>query len=89
MAFLDEILGVEEAEILDAGAQNSCQVRIISELRAKVTKFVLKTMKIRAVLIYSAVRITNLSHKWAGSASPKHSLCLYVVNGRYMYIDVL
>ena len=83
MASFDEISGAEEAQILGAGAQNSCQVRIMTELRAKVTKLVLKTMKIRALLTYSAVRITNLSHKRAGSAYPKHSLCLYVVNGRY------
>ena len=30
-----QILGAEKAQILGAGAQNSCQVRIMSELRRK------------------------------------------------------
>ena len=35
MAVFDEISGAGKAQILSAGVQNSCQVRIISELRGK------------------------------------------------------
>ena len=48
MAVFDKISSAEKAQILGAGAQNSCQVQIMSELRgSKVTKYVLKTIKIR------------------------------------------
>ena len=42
-----EISGAEKAQILGAGAQNSCQVRITSELRGKSNKICVKKMKIR------------------------------------------
>ena len=48
MAVFDEISSAEKAQILGAGAQNSCQVWIMSEFRRKRTKYVLKTIKIRA-----------------------------------------
>ena len=35
MAVFDEISGAEKAQILDADAQNSCQVQIMRELRGK------------------------------------------------------
>ena len=38
MAVLDEISGAERPRIVGAGAQNSCQVRIMSELRGKSNK---------------------------------------------------
>ena len=49
MAVFDEISGAEKAQILGAGAQNSCQVQIVRELRGKSKKYVLKTMKIGAL----------------------------------------
>ena len=49
MAVFDEISGAEKEQILGADAQNSCQVQIMTELRAKVIKYVLKTMKIRVL----------------------------------------
>ena len=45
MAVFDEIPGAEKAQILGAGVENSFQLQIMSELRGKVTKYVLKTMK--------------------------------------------
>ena len=33
MAVFDEISGAEKAQILGAGAQNSCQVRCMSEFK--------------------------------------------------------
>ena len=49
MAVFDEVSGAEKAQILGAGAENSCQVRIMSELRGKSNKMCVKTMKIRAL----------------------------------------
>ena len=40
MAVFDEISGAQKAQILGAGALNSCQVRIMGELKAKVTEYV-------------------------------------------------
>ena len=42
MAVFDEISGAEKAQILGAGAQNSCQVRIVSDLRGKSNKIFVK-----------------------------------------------
>ena len=45
MAVFDKILGGEKAQILGAGAQNSCQVRIdriVRDLRAKSNKICVK-----------------------------------------------
>ena len=38
MAVFDEVSGAEKDQILGAGAENSCQVRIMSELRRKSNK---------------------------------------------------
>ena len=42
MAVFDEISGVEKAQILGAGVQNSCQVGIVSEFRIKSNKICFK-----------------------------------------------
>ena len=42
MAVFNEILGAEKAQILGSGAQNSCQVQIMSELRGKSNKICVK-----------------------------------------------
>ena len=42
MAVFDKILGAEKAQILGAGAQNCCQVRIMSDLRGKSNKICVK-----------------------------------------------
>ena len=42
MAVFDKIAGVEKAQILGAGAQNSSQVRTMSELRGKSNKICVK-----------------------------------------------
>ena len=42
MAVFDEISSAEKAQILGAGAQNSCQVQIMSELRGKSNKICVK-----------------------------------------------
>ena len=42
MAVFDKISGVEKAQILGAGVQNSCQVQIMSELRGKTNKICVK-----------------------------------------------
>ena len=42
MAVFDEILDAEKAQILVAGAENSSQVRIMSELRGKSNKICIK-----------------------------------------------
>ena len=46
---LNEISDVKKAQILGAGAQNSCQVRIMIELRGKSNKICVKTTKITAL----------------------------------------
>ena len=38
MAVFDEISGAEKAQILGAGALNSCQARIMGELKGKSNK---------------------------------------------------
>ena len=45
MAVLDEISGAEKAQILGAGAEKSCQVRIMSELRRKSNKICVKNIE--------------------------------------------
>ena len=42
MAVFDEISGAEKAQILGAGAQNSCEVGIVRELRGKSSKICVK-----------------------------------------------
>ena len=42
MAVFDEFPGAEKAQILDAGEQNSRQVRIMTELRGKSNKICVK-----------------------------------------------
>ena len=42
MAVFDEISGAEQAQILGAGAENSFQLRIMSELRGKSNKICVK-----------------------------------------------
>ena len=49
MTVFNEISGVERPEIIGAGAQNSCVVWIVSELRGKSNKIHVKRMKIRAL----------------------------------------
>ena len=42
MAVFDKIAGAEKAQILGAGVQNSCQVRIVRELSSKSNKICVK-----------------------------------------------
>ena len=42
MAVFDEISGAEKPQIVGAGVQNSCQGRIMSELRGKSNKICAK-----------------------------------------------
>ena len=42
MAVFNKILGAEKAQILGTGVQNSCQVRIVRELRGKSNKICVK-----------------------------------------------
>ena len=42
MAVFDKISGVEKAQILGAGVQNTCQVRIVRELRSRSKKICVK-----------------------------------------------
>ena len=56
MAVFAEISGAEKAQILGAGAQNSCQVQIMSELRGKSNKICVKKMKITPLGANSSVK---------------------------------
>ena len=42
MAVFNETSGAEKAQIVGAGADNSCQVQIMSELRGKSNKICVK-----------------------------------------------
>ena len=42
MAVFDEISGAEKAQIVGAGAENSCQIWIMIELRCKSNKICVK-----------------------------------------------
>ena len=45
VAVFDEISGAEKPQILGVGAENSCQVRIMSELRRKSNKICVKNIE--------------------------------------------
>ena len=49
MAVFDKISGAVKAEIVGVGAQNSCQVQIMSELRGKSNKMCAKNNENRAL----------------------------------------
>ena len=42
MAVFDKISGANRAQIVDAGAENSCQVRVMGGLRGKSNKICVK-----------------------------------------------